>query len=437
MIAEVRINNFMAFSNDAELSLEADMRTKRFLENVYQSPSDFNIVKSACIYGPNNMGKSCLIRAIVCILNVIAGRGMPKSLGMLKNLFNESDEIELGITFLFNDEEYSFDFGYLEPSSDNELGVFTYERLIRKFPRKSGRCSRGELIYERSPLKYRFKNNNAVSHALHTSVNTNIAPYALNSDLYPEIDKYKSIFKSFAKTVNIVTASMIEATNTTEELKKGESGYGKDINSIISLLDADISEFKYDANKVNPILENMKSNNRRYYQQSPNEIEDMYCLFSNHHGIEVPSIAYDSNGTKTIIALSSYIAQALHNDMTLIIDEFDNGLHSFITRAIIAMFNNETNHAAQLIFTAHDISLLDTRNLFRKDQIWFLDRDRSDNEGAFTRRYLYRLDEFTAEEDGIRSDSNIEQLYKEGCFGAIPEPDLFDVMINISENRQV
>ena len=39
------------------------------------------------------------------------------------------------------------------------------------------------------------------------------------------------------------------------------------------------------------------------------------------------------------------------------------------------MFNNEINRKAQLLATLHDISLLDCKKMFRKEQIWFTDKD--------------------------------------------------------------
>ena len=63
MILSVRVNNFLVYSNEVELSLKADMHIKKFSDNVY-SNNYFNVLKSLCIYGANNSGKTCMIRAI-------------------------------------------------------------------------------------------------------------------------------------------------------------------------------------------------------------------------------------------------------------------------------------------------------------------------------------------------------------------------------------
>ena len=88
----------------------------------------------------------------------------------------------------------------------------------------------------------------------------------------------------------------------------------------------------------------------------------------------------------------------------------------------MSLFNNELNTKAQMIFTAHDGTLLDCKRLFRKDQIWFADKN---DKGA----YIYPLKSFTAQEDGVRSDSDLLEMYKHGVVGALPEPDLISVLI--------
>ena len=114
-------------------------------------------------------------------------------------------------------------------------------------------------------------------------------------------------------------------------------------------------------------------------------------------------------------------------DRILVIDELDNSLHFRLTRAIMAMFNNELNKGAQLIATVHDVSLLDCQTLFRKEQIWFTHKDK---DGV----YLYSLSEFTAEKDGIRDTTDLISKYRKGVFGALPEPDLFKSLQEVKNN---
>ena len=88
----------------------------------------------------------------------------------------------------------------------------------------------------------------------------------------------------------------------------------------------------------------------------------------------------------------------------------DSKMHPLLTCRIIALFNSkETNPKnAQLIFTTHDTNLL-SANIFRRDQIWFTQKDR------YGATELYSLAEYK-----VRNDASFEKDYLSGKYGAIP-----------------
>ena len=94
MIIEIRAKNCFAFDEQITFSMKADMRNKKFASNVHKE-NNFNVLKAVGIYGPNNAGKTCLIRCIKAIKNVL----LNKTNGLMSNIFTESDICELGITF--------------------------------------------------------------------------------------------------------------------------------------------------------------------------------------------------------------------------------------------------------------------------------------------------------------------------------------------------
>ena len=119
MIINIRINNSFVFNNEVELSLEADMRNKKFATNVY-SENKFNILKVLGIYGANNVGKTCLINSIISIRNVL----LNKDIRISPNFFNESTVCEMGVTFLEKGREFKFDFKY-----DAKSKEYLFERF--------------------------------------------------------------------------------------------------------------------------------------------------------------------------------------------------------------------------------------------------------------------------------------------------------------------
>ena len=73
MIIELSVKNCYAFEDTIIFSMKADMRNKKFGANVHKE-NNFNILKTAGIYGPNNSGKTCLIKCIRAIKKVLLNR---------------------------------------------------------------------------------------------------------------------------------------------------------------------------------------------------------------------------------------------------------------------------------------------------------------------------------------------------------------------------
>ena len=105
MIIEIRAKNAFSFTEQVALLMKADMRNKKFATNVHRE-NNFNILKAAGIYGPNNAGKTCLVRCIRAIRNVL----LDQESGAVPNMFTEDSVYALGVTFLSGGRKFCYDF---------------------------------------------------------------------------------------------------------------------------------------------------------------------------------------------------------------------------------------------------------------------------------------------------------------------------------------
>lgn len=132
-------------------------------------------------------------------------------------------------------------------------------------------------------------------------------------------------------------------------------------------------------------------------------------------------MAWESQGTKSFIALASKCLMALESGGTVIIDEIDSSLHSVLTAEIVSMFKSPVlnNRGAQLIFTTHDVALLSKGTLehplLERDQIYLVEKDRKNAS------YLISLTEYK-----IRPDENIFRNYILGRYGGLPSPSFLE-----------
>ncbi len=125
------------------------------------------------------------------------------------------------------------------------------------------------------------------------------------------------------------------------------------------------------------------------------------------------SLSDESDGTIKSYGISGMIVTTLLRGGVLIIDELNNSLHPIIVRFIIDLFNSKKSNPrnAQLIIATHDTTLLDPK-LFRRDQIWFTEKD------AVGQTRLFSLAEFDSKE--VRKDTPFGRWYLAGRFGAVP-----------------
>lgn len=126
----------------------------------------------------------------------------------------------------------------------------------------------------------------------------------------------------------------------------------------------------------------------------------------------------ESAGTNKIFNLTGPILEALKFGNVLVIDELDSQLHPLLSWRLIQLFNNpDRNHnGAQLLFSTHDTHLLSNR-LFRRDQIWFLEKDPAERSVLFPMMMATEKLGHTP-----RNDSNYQKNYINGLYGAIPFP---------------
>lgn len=143
------------------------------------------------------------------------------------------------------------------------------------------------------------------------------------------------------------------------------------------------------------------------------EVKSMHRRYNNGEFVGKTDLPFteESFGTRALFLLGCYILQSLDSGSPLLVDEIDSGLHSYITQLIVDIFRNPriNKNNAQLIFTTHDVNLLDQDKL-RRDQIWFVEKD------EFGSSELFSLSDF----GDVREDTPFAKWYMNNKFGAVP-----------------
>jgi len=142
------------------------------------------------------------------------------------------------------------------------------------------------------------------------------------------------------------------------------------------------------------------------------EIKAAHRLFNGQQEIglyEDFPLGEESEGTRKFIAVFSALMLMLKKGQLFIVDEFEKSFHPHLTKTLLSlMANPKTNpRGAQLIFTAHDNSLMD---ILDNDQINLVQKDFT---GATE---IYTLSDIR----GLRGDVANSKRYSRGDFEGIP-----------------
>lgn len=153
-------------------------------------------------------------------------------------------------------------------------------------------------------------------------------------------------------------------------------------------------------------------------ENSSDEAEELSNFIARNllfrHGTEGGKLrnSDESTGTMAWLALGTAVVSALRQGKVLVVDELGASLHPQLSRLIIDWFEDpEINTTgAQLIFTSHDMTLLDAGRGDREkwEQVWFVEKG---SDGASE---LFNLADFP-----LQKGSNIVKQYLEGRFGGV------------------
>lgn len=145
-----------------------------------------------------------------------------------------------------------------------------------------------------------------------------------------------------------------------------------------------------------------------YCYKLVNDEMKIYRVFTIHQSNNSEySFTEESSGTQQAFRMST-IMTSNSSDETYIVDEYGLLMHPLLAYRFIQEYQKyDAKRSSQLIIATHHVSLL-TLDLYRRDEIWFIDKKAGSSE-------LYSLEEFQE-----RFDKKLSKAYLEGRYGGLP-----------------
>jgi uncharacterized protein len=417
MLLEFTVGNFRSFFQKRTLSLQAQKLSEEAKDNV-SMVSSYDVLKTLAVYGANSSGKSNLVNALqtmaVCVLSSVRlndNDTLQYDPFLLLKGVKEPTLFE--ITFLKND--FCFRYGF----------KYSYSKIEEEWLfRKTTPRSKEQVLFIRNADGIGVDEKNFTEGiGYEEKTNDNRLFLSLCAQLGGTISK--QVISWFQTDFNVVSGlKNQEYRGFTKMLfheKKEASKEAMKFFKKLQLGFGSLLTHEEEPTIPDTMPKELKALLTKEIQGKKSiEVDSVHNLY-NKKGTVCGSVTFsfeerESSGTRKLFDLAGPIFDTLYDGSILVIDELDAKMHPLISQHIISLFNNpQTNpNNAQLIFTTHDTHLLSLKML-RRDQIWFTEKDASEQTD------LYNLMDIVLP-DGTkpRNDSNYEKNYMAGRYGAIP-----------------
>jgi len=417
MIIDFKIRNYRSFKDEVFFSMEAEaskQKPQNFTEINLVNESQLRLLKIAVAFGSNASGKSNLIRAFYHLINFIVRKPQVNTkISMYDpflfdtNTLNADAEFELN--FIGPDNiRYTYKVVYNGDSVKSEnLNYFPNGKSANVFARKSSIVENSNIDIGVLGPQLGKKEIRVFSNQLLLSKFGDDEPIEQLTNLFLYFKRFEVI-----NAANFSHKSYIK--NQVDIVTNDNKGLFTKLNALIRFADTKLKGFIIHNSKDQKILDR---NEVRINEKilSPFMLYGLHSIYTNLEDTgEIFNLPFDSEstGTQVLYSIGGKVLLTLETGGSLIIDELDTSLHPFLTRMIVLMFQSEKLNPlkAQLIFTTHDMTLLD-RDLVRRDQVWITEK----NEMGISE--IFSLQQF----DGVREETPFDKWYLAGKFGGLPE----------------
>ena len=440
MIINFRVQNFLSFREEVEFTALATLE-RQHRDRIFQGKQQgLNILPTAAFYGGNGAGKSNLYHALKFARKLILGAGTKPEDAIEREPFRLDPlcvpaPSVFGFDLLIGEQTLRYQFAVTTKAVVFESLEFLRgdtSRVIFQREQKDDKDSWmpdsfGELQLPKDDEEFlKFKTRDTLPNQLFLA--------ALRGRKIPVLEDLGNWFKDRLVLLDPhcdfrpVEVGLLQAETfrsyCVESLDKAGTGIDQIKNEPVAIEAIPFPEKVREdmvkhlqGGKDDQMLMLRGPDRTRFMLRRRDGAIEAFKLTTFHKdclGQQISfEIADESEGTERLIDLlpAFFELTSPDTDKVFFIDELDRSLHTHLTRGLLESFleTRSPSSRAQLLFTTHDPLLLD-QELFRRDEIWFLDK-LGDGHSKLT-----ALSDFK----GVRYDKDIRKNYLLGRFAGVP-----------------
>lgn len=393
MLIDFTIKNFLSYKDETSLLLTRVNSYDELEEtNVINIGEDYDLLKSIAIFGSNSGGKS----------NFITAMGFMKSIvhnSFVESMKEESEKSRTDVYFKLNTSTQnapsSFEVTFMQENIVYRYGfeILNHE-IISEWLYKKVKTE--TMLFSRDRDRFEInKSGFSEGNKYYKEVKDDVL-FLSHLGQYKDTPVSNEVITWFFN-LNVISGLDNEhCKRHTKKLLKESATFKKWLLLVTNFLDIYDIELTDEEKLIT--YHNIYDDNNIIVSSTPFDLE-----------------VDESDGTKKLIYLLGAVYDSVSLAKTLFVDELNSKLHPNLTRKVLSIFHEFNLNGAQLVFTAHDSTIMD-KEVLRRDQIWFVDKNR------YEESELYPMSDFKS--SSVRKTSDFQKKYLNSDFGAAESIEL-------------
>lgn len=431
MIINFSVQNFGSIKEKQTLSFEADRSAH--LEDAYVVKfGEHRILKLALIYGANASGKTTILKALQFLRDIVLNPERKKNNGLDFNpfLFDPNTPQKnsiISIEFYQNNIKYFYEVEFFKKAIVSEELNFYNPNKANVFKRKTNLENQfTEITFGSKISTDKFFEKTLEANTLWN--NTVLGGYLKTNIDLKELQEVVEWFGNYLSPL-FYTRTELEGF-VTERIDNNEISKS-DVVTILKKADFNISDIVIQEEEeqipdglIEFLKKQVKAPSERIRElEEKGKLTAMNLEFEhtvNNTKYTLP-LELESQGTRRYYGFAGLLALLIKNSTAFPIDELESSLHpDLYLHFLLSFLLNSKN--SQIIATTHNREILDNKDIFRNDAIWFTDKQESCS------TELYSLADFDS--SVVRNTTNILNAYKSGKLSGTP--NLGDTFIDLN-----
>lgn len=426
MLIKFSVENWMSFRDPVSFSMIASRERQHGDRIPKLAKYDTKILPVAAIYGGNASGKTNFFRALNFAKILVVKGTQPESPIAVDSFRLDNKSFEKPSHFIFelliNNEIYEFSFSVNHKAvlSEKLVLISSYSEK-QLYSRSTEKIEFDPTLPEQEFLKFAFRGTRDNQLFLTNSVSQKVNNFKPVYDWFKDcLDMVApdSRFEPFEQFIDDEHPMYLTMNAMLPQLDTGITHLGGEEISVDNLgLPTAVKSLLQEDVKEGMTVRLMSDKNDRIIITRKNGELIAKKLVAYHPKLDGSvakfEIRQESDGSQRVIDLLPLFLELSKNDSNkvFVIDELDRSLHTLLTRRLIETYlaSCSANSRSQLLFTTHDVLLMD-QDLLRRDEMWIAERN---NTGSSS------LKSFSDFKD-VRYDKNVRKSYLQGRLGGIP-----------------